>query len=255
MKKQITAVLLCVCVLISLLQTVPVISQATARGDVNGDGKITSSDSRLALRAAAKLEGLRSDAFAAADANGDGRITSSDARAILRVAAKLESFDDGDPVQESEIDRIYNLANSLLLHSFDEISESHRILRDRNGYAGGSTYICFDLNTILLTGGTNCERIDGYVSEIFNGLEAMTYDEAVGFFGKDNVTLVYSEGGSEWDAGYFLSAHYKNLFFDFGTTEAIDDAHFHVSIIPAGFPDGYYGGDGFTVDFSRYTGS
>ena len=61
-------------------------------GDVNGDGKVSSSDARMALRTAARLETLDDRAFAAADTDGNGKVTSSDARKILRVAAKLESF-------------------------------------------------------------------------------------------------------------------------------------------------------------------
>lgn len=61
-------------------------------GDVNFDGKVTAADARLALRAAAKLETLTSDAFFAADANLDKKITAADARKILRVAAKLDKF-------------------------------------------------------------------------------------------------------------------------------------------------------------------
>ena len=67
-------------------------------GDVNGDGKVTSADARLALRAAAKLEELDETQKQAADVNGDGRIASADARTILRVAAKLEVI---EPIADS----------------------------------------------------------------------------------------------------------------------------------------------------------
>lgn len=63
---------------------------ALASGDVNGDGKVNSSDARKVLRAAAKLEELNDAQKKAADADGDGRVTSADARAILRKAGKLE---------------------------------------------------------------------------------------------------------------------------------------------------------------------
>lgn len=60
------------------------------KGDINGDGKITASDAREALRAAAglsELEGVQNDA---ADYNNDGRVTASDARLILRKAANID---------------------------------------------------------------------------------------------------------------------------------------------------------------------
>lgn len=59
-------------------------------GDVNGDGKVNSSDARIALRAAAKLEGLTDAQKKAGDTDGDGDVDSADARNILRKAGKLE---------------------------------------------------------------------------------------------------------------------------------------------------------------------
>ena len=61
-------------------------------GDVNGDGKVNSSDARLALRAAVGLEDLTEAQKAAADVNRDGNVRSSDARKILRVAVGLDTF-------------------------------------------------------------------------------------------------------------------------------------------------------------------
>ncbi len=62
-------------------------------GDVNGDGRITSADARLALRAAVSLETLDAVQLLSADANGDGKVTSADARLILRVAVGLDAFE------------------------------------------------------------------------------------------------------------------------------------------------------------------
>lgn len=58
-------------------------------GDVNFDGKITASDARIVLRAAAHLELLSAAQQKIADVNGDNKITASDARIILRRAANL----------------------------------------------------------------------------------------------------------------------------------------------------------------------
>jgi len=70
--------------------TPPVIQ--VVQGDVTGDGKITASDARAALRISAKLEIPTEEQFIAADVNGDKKITASDARIILRVSAKLQTF-------------------------------------------------------------------------------------------------------------------------------------------------------------------
>ena len=56
-------------------------------GDVNGDGKVNSTDAVLILRYAAQL-GVDIDT-AAADVNGDGKINSTDAVLILRYAVQL----------------------------------------------------------------------------------------------------------------------------------------------------------------------
>ncbi len=61
-------------------------------GDVDQDGKITSEDARLALRASVHLENYASDSveFHAADVDFDGEITANDARKILRAVVELE---------------------------------------------------------------------------------------------------------------------------------------------------------------------
>lgn len=54
------------------------------KGDIDGDGKITAADARIALRASVGIDKLTERQKKAADINGDGKITSSDAREILR---------------------------------------------------------------------------------------------------------------------------------------------------------------------------
>ncbi|MBR5410127.1 MAG: dockerin type I repeat-containing protein [Clostridia bacterium] len=65
-------------------------------GDVDGDGKITASDARLALRRAVDLETWNEMApqFLSADVDMDGKVTASDARKILRAAVDLEDPKD-----------------------------------------------------------------------------------------------------------------------------------------------------------------
>ena len=61
-------------------------------GDVDGNGKVTAADARLALRAAVALEHYApgSGEFVRADYDGNGNISASDARMILRTAVELE---------------------------------------------------------------------------------------------------------------------------------------------------------------------
>ncbi len=63
-----------------------------SRGDADGDGSITASDARLALRRSVNLETFapESEQFLACDADGSGEVTAADARLILRAAVSLE---------------------------------------------------------------------------------------------------------------------------------------------------------------------
>lgn len=57
--------------------------------DVDGDGKITVADARLALRAVAKLDNTTDRCQYAVDIDDDGKLSGTEARAIMRVAAGL----------------------------------------------------------------------------------------------------------------------------------------------------------------------
>ena len=61
-------------------------------GDVDGDGKISSADARLALRRSVMLEDYPEGTapYLACDADGDGAVSSADARLILRASVGLE---------------------------------------------------------------------------------------------------------------------------------------------------------------------
>ena len=58
--------------------------------DIDGNGKTTAADARLALRASAQLDNLEGAYFEAADVTKDGKVNASDARKILRISAGLE---------------------------------------------------------------------------------------------------------------------------------------------------------------------
>lgn len=68
-------------------------SEVRLLGDVNGDGRINTSDSTALLQAAAEYSALTGDDAAAADVNGDGVTNTSDAALILQYAAeKISKF-------------------------------------------------------------------------------------------------------------------------------------------------------------------
>ena len=62
-------------------------------GDVDGNGKITAADARLALRKSVGLENYakNSPKFLACDVNRDSKVTAADARLILRASVGLEN--------------------------------------------------------------------------------------------------------------------------------------------------------------------
>ncbi len=69
------------------------VRDVTVTGDVNGDGKVDSTDARMTLQyAVKKIDGTKLDT-AAADVNGDGKVDSTDARLILQYAVeKIDTF-------------------------------------------------------------------------------------------------------------------------------------------------------------------
>ncbi len=92
--KSILCLLLCVLMAASL----PVTAIANAIGDVDGNGKVETSDARLALRAAIGLEHYEAGSakFKAADVDFNGKIGTDDARRILRASINLETLKEAD---------------------------------------------------------------------------------------------------------------------------------------------------------------
>lgn len=65
---------------------------ANKLGDVDGDGKVTSADSRLVLRYSIGLEKFNNNQKKAADFDKDGKINSEDARLIMRYSVGLDIY-------------------------------------------------------------------------------------------------------------------------------------------------------------------
>ena len=60
-------------------------------GDLDGNGKVTAEDARIALRIAARLQNATKYQMQVGDLNKDGKITAGEARLILRFVAKLDT--------------------------------------------------------------------------------------------------------------------------------------------------------------------
>ncbi len=104
------------CIIISaiiLLSTVP-LALASVPGDVNANGKLSSEDARIVLRASVELETLTEEQTKEADAFKDGKINAKDARTLLRVSVELETL---LPYEEREDMRVPPINASLTNHS------------------------------------------------------------------------------------------------------------------------------------------
>jgi hypothetical protein len=62
------------------------------KGDMNGDGRVSSGDLSVLLQHVAELSKLTNEKLLAADLNGDGRASSADLSKLLRVVAELEEL-------------------------------------------------------------------------------------------------------------------------------------------------------------------
>ena len=77
------------CTICEESQTEVILNPSALVGDVNGDGKVTAFDARMALQCAAGNIELDEHQLKLADVTGDGEITAIDARKILQIAANL----------------------------------------------------------------------------------------------------------------------------------------------------------------------
>lgn len=103
------SVILCTIIVFSVFIPFAGAAENFSKGDVDGNGQISASDARLALRASVKLETLSLKAMKAADVNEDDYVTAADARTILRVSVGLEFFAEPErmPVTVDEICDFY----------------------------------------------------------------------------------------------------------------------------------------------------
>ena len=113
-------------------------------GDVNGDGKVDTTDARLVLQHAVGKSVLKEEEQMMADVNGDGRVDTTDARLILQyTVGKISDFPTPPPLiplteaQALKIKQDFvNYAKDLeLFWPSPEVSHI-AIGNDNNGYLG-----------------------------------------------------------------------------------------------------------------------
>jgi hypothetical protein len=123
------------------------------KGDVNGDGEITSVDALLAL----KMSVGKIQPNAIADVNDDGRITSFDAFKILQMAVGIE---------KSSMDEIAKILNSKGFASFFGNERMNWEVKRKDGSIVNYAVIIENGEiTYLSEGKLDNPTLEGYVSE------------------------------------------------------------------------------------------
>ena len=151
------------------------VSAASLLGDVNGDAKISASDARIVLRAAASLEKLSSNQQTAADYDKNGKVNAADARYILRVSAKLDPFAKAETFSDrkfvSDTGTLFSTgyAKSAVLYDYD----NDVILYDKNMHRR-----CHPASTTkLITACLASEYLDeNYVLKVGSELNLMEWN-------------------------------------------------------------------------------
>ena len=109
------ATLLCIMML-------PMSALAGMTGDVDANGKVDSTDARLALRAAVGLDTLTEDAKKAADVDFNNTVDATDARFILRAAVGLEKLPEAQEPETPDEPEVPDEPETHTKHEFTAIS-------------------------------------------------------------------------------------------------------------------------------------
>lgn len=97
------------CVLAAAVMSCSTTAFAEVKGDMDGDGTLTSSDALVILRCSVDIETLTRDGRALADIDGDGVITSSDALSVLKSSTDAEQAKPKERQFAEETVRLVNI--------------------------------------------------------------------------------------------------------------------------------------------------
>ncbi len=220
MKKNLFFIILCL-----LITALTLTASAYIMGDADGNGKVTASDARTALRFAAYIDIPDEKQVMLCDTNGDGKVTAADARTILRTAAYIEK-----PVIKNE-EQTFEIT----------ATEKTEILSPNEIYEEAKKFTCeirtYDKNGIALTVGTGFfVSSDGIIVTDFHVIDTAESAVAVMSDGrKFSITSVLGYDSKKDIA--LLSADAENVpFASFGSNVKVGD-----DIFVLGSPKGYTG--------------
>lgn len=176
--KKIISIFLCVILMITPVTVFATDAKSAPfikMGDVNGDGKVTATDARIALRMAANLDSKDNVDIMSVDATGDGKITASDARIILRNAAHISEFTygfDGNGISNT----LKALKSNTFVFDVSNNGIDFKIVKKNDNVHIVSADINSDLSSM---GMENCGMMycDGelYMTYVSNGMDIAMY--------------------------------------------------------------------------------
>lgn len=170
MVKRLMIVLMVVALIASVMSIgfngVAAYEETIIYGDIDGDGKVTTVDARLALRAASGIESITDgEAFNKADVNGDSSITIFDARQILRSAIIGVSLQPSGAFSGVECEGGISITEENAVALFNQAL--NRIKTEESGYAASGTKTKSDeLTTCSSDNGQLSSSVLGLVEDI-----------------------------------------------------------------------------------------
>ena len=210
------------CLLLSCFAFTAASASATAPGDVDADGVVTSADARLALRASVRLETLSRAATQTADVDRDGLITSADARVILRVSVKLDAIVNGQivPYGSRQSDTVLNVGypyfNGVFSPFFSETSYDQDV---------------WSMTSVSLLG---TDRLGAVVEKGITGKPIPYHGTNYTYPGMSDLTVTVNKDGSV-DYDFVLR---EGVTFSDGKPLTVDDVIFSMYVLA---DPSYYG--------------
>ncbi len=170
MAKKVMIVLIVAVLMVSAMSvgfnSLAVYEETVIYGDIDGSGKVSTEDARLALGVASGIKSITdAEVFARADVNGDGYITIFDARQILRGATGLVSLQPSGAFSGVECEGGISITEENAVALFNQAL--NRIKTEESGYAASGTKTKSDeLTTCSSENGQLSSSVLGLVEDI-----------------------------------------------------------------------------------------
>lgn len=196
MKRKLLALTLVLTIVMSVFSMAVTTSAASnLRGDADGDGKVTTNDALLVLRAAAGIENnLTSEATVLCDVNEDGVLSLFDARKILRAAAGLINLEPTGAFKGFSGGECFNSEEELVNYFNTNIN---KIKSEKYGFVKSSDVELtkFDFQEALFLG-VKTENTAELIESIFSSVGSDPEDDVLIPPNKNSNNAISVEGKS-----------------------------------------------------------